>query len=219
MPRLDTVLVMLLAMPAASFANNDAIPNSREIRADRRQLAADVDWNERDAREVAEFERFLGSLRDAGRDRMTGRYREVNTRVQTAMTREIEQAQVKSAQAAHDANLSRREWRGERMDASVGGEAYDVLQARDDRRDLRDNARDRDNTLARYEEMARVATMSAALQNPIERGDRRAMKRNLELTEMFLALMRRDLAATRTEWIEDRVELREDVRDSRREGQ
>jgi hypothetical protein len=112
--------------------------NNREIRADRRQLAADVDWNERDAREVAEFERFLGSLRDAGRDRMTGRYREVNTRVQTAMTREIEQAQVKSAQAAHDANLSRREWRGERMDASVSGEAYDVLQARDDRRDLRD---------------------------------------------------------------------------------
>ena len=59
--------------------------------------------------------------------------------------------------------------------------------------------------------MARIATMSTALQNRIERGDTRAMKRNVELTRKFLELMRRDFAASRAEMAEDRVELREDT--------
>ena len=97
MPRLDTVLVVLLAMPAAAFANAGSTRNVREIRADQRQIAAAQDWNERDAREISEFEKLMSSLRDANEDRMTGRYRDVNARVQAAMSREIEQAQVKSA--------------------------------------------------------------------------------------------------------------------------
>lgn len=212
MPRLDTVLVLLLAMPGAAFAKTETIRNSREARADRHELAADYDWNERDKRELAEFERFASALRDASRDRMSGRYRDTNTRVQTAMAREIGQAQVKSAQAAYEATRSRRELGSERMEASVTGEPYHMFEARDDRRDLRDDARDHDNATARYEEMARIATMSAALQNPIDRGDRAAMKRNLELANAFLAMMRRDLAASRLEAAEDRAELHEDQR-------
>lgn len=212
MPRLDTVLVVLLAMPAATFAKSEPIRNHQEVRQDRRQLAVDRDWNERDARELAEFERLAGALKDARQDRMTGRYREINARVQTAMAREIEQAQVKSAQAAQDARLSRRELNNGRMEASLSGDYADMIEPRDDRHDLRDDARDRDHTLARYEEMARIGTMSTALQNPIERGDRAAMKRNIQFTEDFLALMRRDLDATRAEALEDHGELREDRR-------
>jgi hypothetical protein len=215
MPRLDTVLVLLLALPAPAFANTDPTRNYREARADHRELAVDRAWNERDTREVAEFERLAVALRDAGRDRMTRRYREVNARLQEAMAREIGQAQVKSAQAAHEARLSNREWRAERMEASFSGESYDMLQSHDDRHDVRDDARDRDNSLARYEEMARIGTMSTALQNPIDRGDRAAMKRNVALAENFLTLMRRDLAASRAEASEDRGELREDRRERR----
>ena len=206
MPRLDTVLVVLLAMPAVTFANTDTVRNHQEARVDQRPLAIDQDWNERDARELAEFEKLAIALRDAGQDRMMGRYREVNARVQAAITREIEQAQVKSAQAAQEARLSGRELRDERMEASVSGEMPDMFETRDDVVDLRDDMRDRDNTLARYEEMARIGTMSTALQNSIERGNRRAIKRNLELTDMFLALMRRDMVASRAETTEDRAE-------------
>ena len=209
MPRLDTVLVVLLAMPTATFANSDTVRNHQETRTDQRQLETDLDWNERDARELAEFEKLAVALRDAGRDRMMGRYREVNARVQAAITREIEQAQVRSAQAANEARLSGRELGDQRMEASVSGDATDMFQTRDDGLNLRDDVRDRDNTLARYEEMARLGTMSTALQNPIENGNRRAMKRNLELTDKFLALMRRDLAASRAETVEDRAEVRE----------
>jgi hypothetical protein len=211
MPRLDTVLVVLLAMPAAAFANADTVRNHQEARVDHRPIAIDQDWNERDARELAEFEKLALALRDAGQDRMMGRYRDVNARVQAAITREIEQAQVKSAQAAQEARLSGRELQDARMDASFSGETTDMFETRDDALDLRDDNRDRDNTLARYEEMARLATMSTALQNPIEKGNRRAMKRNMEITEKFLALMRRELAASRAELREDRTELREDA--------
>jgi hypothetical protein len=57
--------------------------------------------------------------------------------------------------------------------------------------------------------MVRTGTMSTALQNRIDRGDRAAMKRNVELAESFLALLRRDLAAAQAEAAEDRGELRE----------
>jgi hypothetical protein len=218
MPRLDTVLFVLLAMPAAAFANAESTRNARETRAERRQMADVQDWNERDAREVSEFERLACALRDASEDRMTGRYREVNARVQEAMTREIEQAQVKSAQAAHEARLAGREVSGDRMQASYSADAMDMFETRDDVRDLRDDTRDRDHTLARYEEMARVGTMSTALQNRIERGDPRAMKRNVELARKFLELMRRDFEASRAEAVEDRAEQREDSGATARPG-
>jgi len=201
MPRLDTVLVVLLAMPSVAFASKATVQN-QETRSELRQDAAQRDWNERDAREVTDFANLAAALKDAGQDRMPRRYRDVNARVQEAITREIGQAQVKSAQAAQEARQSGRELRAGRMDASVTGEAPDMFDSRDD-------ARDCDNALARYEEMVRIGTMMAALQNPIERGDRAAMKRNLELTDNFLGLLRRDFAAARAEAAEDRVELRE----------
>ncbi len=201
MPRLDTVWVVLLAMPTIAIASTTTVQHRQEILADHRELAADHGWNERDAREFSDFARLASALKDAGQDRMPKRYREVNARIQEAITREIQQAQVKSAQAAQEARLSGRELRAGRMDASVSGDSQDLF-------DTRDDVRDHDNALARYEEMARIGTMATALQNPIERGDRAAMKRNLELTETFLGLLRRDLAAARAEAVEDRVELR-----------
>jgi hypothetical protein len=53
MPRLDTVLVVLLAMPAAAFATNTAASH-QETRTDHRQLAVNREWNERDARELVD---------------------------------------------------------------------------------------------------------------------------------------------------------------------
>ena len=210
MPRLDTVWVVLLAMPGIAFASPDPARNSRETRVDRRQVAVDRAWNERDAREVAEFERLASTLADASRDRMPGRYREINRQMQVVLTREIQQAQVRSAQAAYEVQRSRRELAGERMEASMSGDAGGMFDVRDERRDLRGDRVDGERAQARYEEMSRIGTMSAALQNPIERGDRAAMKRNVELAQGFLALMRRDLAESVVEGRDDRVELRED---------
>jgi hypothetical protein len=214
MPRLDTVLVLLLAMPAASFAN-DAARNTVERRQDHRQLAVDRGWLERDTRELTEFEHMTAALEDANRDRMAARYRDVNTTLQQAMDREIDEAAVKSAQAAHEARLSRREARNERMEASMTGSGRDALQAIDDGRDRRDDALDRDSAITRHNELVRIGTLSGALQNDIERGDKSAMKRNVALTEQFLSVMRRDLAATQGERSEDRAELREDRRETR----
>lgn len=208
MPRLDTVWVVLLAIPVVAFASPDAARNSRETRVDHRQLVVDRAWNERDARELAEFEQLSRALRDANRDRMTGRYREINEKVQAAMTREIGQAQVRSAQAMFDARLSRRQWDNERMQASVSGDAGSLFEPGADAGDLRHETRESEAALARYQEMARIGTLATALQNPIERGDRAAMKRNAELAENFLAMMRRDLAASSIELRDDRAEVR-----------
>ena len=201
MTRLDIVWVVLLAMPTVAIASTTTVQHRQDVLADHRQLAADEGWNERDARELSDFTRLAALLKDARQDRMPKRYREVNARIQEAITREIQQAQVKSEQAAQEARLSGRELSEERMDASVSGDSQDMFETRDD-------VRDHDNATARYEEMVRIGTMATALQNPIERGDRAAMKRNLELTESFLGLLRRDLAAARAEAAEDRVELR-----------
>ncbi|HEX6791716.1 MAG TPA: hypothetical protein VF247_10435 [Candidatus Krumholzibacteria bacterium] len=210
MPRLDTVWVVLLAIPSVAFASPDPARNSAETRVDRRQVAIDRAWNERDAREVSEFERLASTLADASRDRMSGRYREINQQLQAAITREIQQAQVRSAQAAYEAARSRRELSGERMEASMSGDAGEMFDVRDERRDLRGDRVDSERAQARYDEMSRIGTMSAALQNPIERGERKAMKRNVELAANFLALMRRDLAESVAEGRDDRAELRED---------
>lgn len=214
MPRLDTVLVLLLATPALSFANSDPVRNTVERRMDHRQLAVDRSWAERDARELREFEAMAASLKDAMQDRMTGRYREVNTRLLEAMDREIQQSGVKADQAAREAGLW-REFRNERMEASTSGGGRDFLQAMDDRHDLGDDRRDRDSAAARHDEMVRIGTMAGALRNNVERGDRTAMKRSIALAEDFLKVMRRDVAATSAERVEDRVELREDRIDRR----
>jgi hypothetical protein len=215
MARLDTVLALLLAMPALSFANSDPVRNNAERRQDHRQLVLDRSWAERDARELSEFEAMTSSLKDACQDRMAARYREVNTRLLEAMDREIQQSGVKADQAAREAGLSRRELREERMEAATSESGRDMLQAMDDRRDLRDDRRDRDNAVLRHDDMIRLGTMAGALRNDIERGDRTAMKRNVSLADDFLKVMRRDVASTRAERVEDRVELREDRIDRR----
>jgi hypothetical protein len=208
---LDTVLVLLLAIPASSFANADPAHNTVERRQDRRQLTLDRAWAERDAREVTGFESMTAQLRDAMQDRMAARYRDVNEDVLRAMDREIEQAAVKADQAAHETRLSRREARRSTMQASAGD--VSTAQAVDDRHDLRDDRRDRDTAFVRHDEMARIGTMAGALQNEIYRGDRTAMKKNLALAEQFLDVMKRDLAADGRERTEDRGELREDRRE------
>ncbi|HKW15676.1 MAG TPA: hypothetical protein VJS69_14420, partial [Candidatus Krumholzibacteria bacterium] len=122
MPRFETVLVLLLAMPASSFANSDPVRNTVERRQDHRQLTLDKAWAERDGRELHEFEAMTASLRDALQDRMAARYRDVNENMLRAMDREIQQAAVKADQAAHEARLSRREARRSTMEASAGGD-------------------------------------------------------------------------------------------------
>jgi hypothetical protein len=211
MPRLVTVWALLLATPTVTFANTQLVRHEYEAR----QLAFGQSWAERDARELAEFEQLTGALRDACQDRMSGRYREVNTRLQLAMAREVQQAQVKSDQAAREAQLSERGLGDERMQAGLSGDTPDMLQFGDDRRDMKDDERDHANAFIRHAEMVRVATLAGALQNHIEQGERAAMQRNVALVDQFLKVMRSDLAATRTETAEDRIQLREDRREGR----
>ncbi|HKW13288.1 MAG TPA: hypothetical protein VJS69_02270, partial [Candidatus Krumholzibacteria bacterium] len=99
--------------------------------------------------------------------------------------------------------------------AAVSGDGRDMLQAMDDRHDLRDDRHDLNTAKGRHDEMARLGTVAGALQNEIDRGDRTAMKKNLALAEQFLDVMRRDVAATTSERTEDRAELREDRRETR----
>ncbi len=180
MPRLDTVLVLLLATPALSFANPSPV---------RTPAAADRMWAERDAREVREFETMTASLKDAWQSRMPGRYRDVNESLLRAMDREIEQASVKADQAAREATLW-REFKKQRMDASVTDAGGDMLQAIDD-------TRDRDTAIMRRDDMVRIGTMAGSLRNDISSGDRSAMKRSMSLAGEFLSVMRRDVNAGR----------------------
>jgi len=177
MPRLDTVLVLLLAMPALTFANSNPAPNTLERT-----------WVERDARECREFEQLTASLKDAWQGGDVERYSAVNESLLRAIEREIDQASVKVDRAARAATLSRRE----HMQAATGG-TPDVLQLIDDPH------HDGDTPVVRHDDMVRIGTLAGALQNSIDRGDRSAMKRNLALTDEFLSVMRRDLAATRSD--------------------
>ncbi len=177
MPRLDTVLVLLLAMPALAFANSNPVRSTLERT-----------WAERDARELSEFEQLTASLKDAWQGRDVEHYSDVNESLLRAMDREIDQAKVKVDRAARAATLSRRE----PMQAATGG-ASDML------RSIEDPHRDGDTPMVRHHDLVRIGTMAGALQNSINRGDTTAMKRNLSLTEEFLSVMRRDVAATGTD--------------------
>jgi len=182
MARLDTVLVLLLAMPALSFANPAPVRSPVDV---------ERTWRERDAREMREFEQLTVSLKDAWKGRMAGRYREVNESLLHAMDREIEQASVKADQAEREAVLW-REFRKKRMDASVTSAGSDMLQAIDD-----NDGRDRDTAIVRRDDMARIATLAGSMRNDIASGDRSAMKRNMSLMQDFLNVMRRDVNADR----------------------
>lgn len=177
MPRLATVLVLLLATPALLFANSK--PH------DYREAALERTWAERDARELGEFEAMAASLKDAWQHGGGERYCEVNEGLLHAMGREIDQAKVKADRAARAAMLSRRET----MQAATGGapgvEAID------------DTHRDDQTARIRHDEMLRIGTLAGSLSNGIGRGDRGAMKRNLSLAEEFLSVMRRDVETDR----------------------
>ena len=187
MARLDTVLVLLLAMPALSFANPATVNSA---------VAVERTWPERDAREMREFEQLTVSLKDAWKGRMAGRYREVNESLLHAMDREIEQASVKADQAEREAVLW-REFRKKRMDASVTSAGSDMLQAIDDSYGQSDDGRDRDTAIVRRDDMARIGTLAGSMRNDIASGDRSAMKRNMSLMQDFLNVMRRDVNADR----------------------
>jgi hypothetical protein len=216
MPRLDTVLVLLLATPAVAFANGDSARTTMEQRPGP-TAAVDLDWAERDARELREFIMLTAGLKNALRDRMPGRYRGVNEDVLRVMDRETGQASVKAAQAAREATLW-RVFRAQRLDASITDAGHDMLQAIDDRYPSRDDVSDHDTAIIRHDDMVRIGTMAGSLRNDVAIGDRAAMKRNLSLAEQFLAVMRRDAAATERERSEDRAQLGEDGRE-RRTGQ
>lgn len=187
MPRLDTVLALLLAMPALSFANPAPA---------RSPAAVERTWPERDAREVREFEQLTVSLKDAWQSRMPGRYRDVNESLLHAMDREIEQASVKADQAKREAALW-REFRKNKMEASTTNAGSDMLQAIDDSYGQRDDGRERDTAIVRRDDMVRIGTLAGSMRNDIASGDRSAMKRNLSLMQDFLNVMRRDVKADR----------------------
>jgi hypothetical protein len=215
MARLTTPTLILLCFATPVFATAQSGRNAREAVNDHRQIALDRAWSLRDASELTEFETLVSTLHDANEDRMVRRYREINARLQTAMDREISQTHVKRGQAANEQRKSRRELRGERMEAGQTGDPRDQLGVADDRRDLNDDRRDRRSTASRGEEMARLGTLAGSLQNDVARGDRAAMERNLKIATEFLALMRADAEANWKERAEDRRELREDRRERR----
>lgn len=203
--------MIFAAVPAT--AGVDPVRSTREARVDNRQISTDRAVFARDAAEIAEFQRWLAELADACRDRMSGRYQETNTRVCAAMEREMRQAEVKRARASHETRQSRREVRGEQMEASTSGSPIDRLQAADDRHDRRDDRRDRHDATTRCAELKRIGGLSASLQDDVARGNRGAMQKNLELAREFLAVMREDAGASATELTEDKVERREDRRE------
>ena len=192
MPRLTTTAMVMCLSATSAFATAPPARNAAEPVSNRGQIATERSWKERDARELAEFRQMVAGLCDAHEDRMTARYREINTRMLAAMSREIEQSRLKNAQAAGEENEARRGTAAERMEAGQTGGTGDYLQAIDDRNDHR-------TATNRCDEMQRIGTLSASLKSSIERGDRPAMTKNIELAGGFLALMRADLRATRAE--------------------
>jgi hypothetical protein len=190
MPRVETALVLLLAMPATTFANIDATHGATAAGSDHRQ-PPDRSQAERNARELLEFEQLIAELHDALEDRMTSRYRAANTTLLAAMTREIDQARVKSDQAAHAERMLRQALRNGRM-VAMSGDGNDWLVVFGDGYDG-----DRTGAIARHEEMKRIGTLAGSLHNEIERGERNAMQRNVTLASEFVTLMRSDVAISR----------------------
>jgi hypothetical protein len=141
------------------------------------------------AAELTEFEAMVAALCDAYEDRMPGRYREVNARVQRAMSREIEQARVERDRAVSEERRSRSRRDSGPMRAETSAAAELPFEKP---RDTGADRRARRSIVNRCDEMVRVGTLSGALQNEISRGSRPAMARNIELVRSFLCLMRAD---------------------------
>ncbi len=213
MKRALTIALVIFGAP--SLAGAQAARNAREAVVDNRQIALDKAQLQRDAVEVADFEKLVRALEDAREDRMVKRYRDANARVRAAMQREIEQSRRKVGQAGREVRQDRREWRGERMEANATGDPRDHAQAMDDRHDLRDDRRDRRSSADRLREMERIAAEAAALADDLAPGRHEKIDRNQALAGEFLSLMREDAAATTAELSEDRRERREDRRERR----
>jgi hypothetical protein len=186
MSRLSTAALLLLLMVTPAFATEAPSRNEGDA-------AAQVSHS-RDAGELAEFEAMVAALCDAYEDRMPGRYREVNDRLQHAMAREIEQARLSRDRAVNEERRSRRDTRAGRMQAGAAGPSAELGAVFDDGGSPGAERRSRRSAFNRCEEMVRVGTLSGALQNDIARGYRSAMAKNIELAGSFLGLMRADAA-------------------------
>jgi hypothetical protein len=189
--------------------------NAREALHDQSQIGVDEHQLARDRREVEEFERLLGemdTLRQAGAG---DSFMRINTKIRAAMDREVKQARAKAAQAGREVNLSRREKRGERQEASATGLARDYHQLNDDRRDLRDDRRDLRGVAGRAERLATIMASSDALQAAVREKNADAIAENRRLMGEFLEVLKADVAATSSELTEDKRERREDRRERR----
>jgi hypothetical protein len=213
MRRLITIGIVLSVWPVV--ASPQTARNKSEAATDNRQIVAGRAQLQRDSRELAEFEGFVRSLEDAREDRMAKRYNDANAHIRLAMKREIEQARKKAAQSKGEVRQSRRESKGEKMEANTTGNSRDFAQAIDDKRDLRDDRRDWRARADVLRDMERVAQQSTALDADIVPGKRDALVRNDGLAHEFLSLMREDWARTQAELGEDRRERREDRRERR----
>jgi hypothetical protein len=206
-------LALIIFLPAALFAQSarntkEYINNETQIAVDKRQLA-------RDSREVDEFEKMLRDFDTLRQARAVEAFLRVNTRIRTAMHREVEQARAKAGRATREVNQSRREKRGERQEARSTDLARDYHQLRDDRRDLRDDRRDLFAAAARADRMDSILSRTDALQPMVRDGDTDAIAENRRLMGEFLEVLRADLAAAKSELSEDRRERREDRRERR----
>jgi hypothetical protein len=204
------IVIMIPALVSAQAARNtkEVVNNERQIAVDKKQLA-------RDRSEVEEFERLLHELDTLREARAVESFMRLNTRLRTAMDRELKQARAKVVGAGREVNQSRREKRGERQEAGATGSARDYLQLNDDRRDLRDDLRDARAAAARADRMQAILSSSNALQQAIRRGNADAIAENRRLMGEFLEVLRADLAATAGELGEDRRERAEDRRERR----
>ena len=202
------ILIPVLVLAQASRNTKEAANNRHQISVDKQQIA-------RDQREVEEFERMLRKMDTLREPRATETFTRINTKIRTAMNRELEQAWAKSAQSGREVNHSRRENRGEQQEAAATGLASDYHQLIDDRRDLRDDRRDRRGAAARADRMNAILASSDALQAAVRNRNADAIAENRRLMGEFLEVLRADLAANSAELAEDRRESAEDQRERR----
>jgi hypothetical protein len=201
-------LIPVLVLAQTSRNTKEAVNNQHQIALDKQQVV-------RDQREVEEFGRLLREMDTLREARATETFTRINTKIRTAMDRELEQARARVAQAGRQMNQSRRERRGERQEAATTGLARDYHQLNDDRRDQRDDRSDLHGAAARADRMDAILSSSDALQVAVRNRNADAIAENRRLMGEFLEVLRADLAASSSELSEDRKESGEDRRERR----
>lgn len=206
---------LFLLQSVTTSAQKDRKANTLERASDRKEVSTDKKQLQRDRNELAAFNALTAAFREAFQNRDGNKIARLKGEILLAMDREVQQANVKIAQADQEKNKSRveaanssKEAHQDRTVRDLANRVDDKKDLKDDKYDMHDRVRRRDNQAKLYEAM-KIATFAF---------DGRALKKaeaNREILTAFIKTMENDIEATEKELHEDKSELKEDRQETR----